>query len=111
MTTAVQTRKPARAERRVARAPKADATLAAAADEARAAAETIAERGTVGAHVGMVMEAERLATHLFECTHRGYPGWQWSVTVARAARARVVTVSEVTLVPGDGALLAPAWVP
>lgn len=111
MTTAVQTRKPARAERRVARAPKADATLAAAADEARAAAETIAERGTVGAHVAMVMEAERLATHLFECTAGAYRGWRWAVTVTRVARSRKVTVCETHLLPGPDAVLSPAWVP
>ena len=111
MTTAVQTRKPASAERRVTRAPKADATLAAALDEARAAAESIAERGTVGAHVAMVMEAERLATHLFECTAGAYRGWRWAVTVARAARAKVATVDEVVLLPGPESLVAPAWVP
>lgn len=65
----------------------------------------------VGAHRGVHAEDVRVATHLFDCDHPGYPGWQWSVTVARASRARVVTVSEVTLVPGEGALLAPAWVP
>jgi hypothetical protein len=33
------------------------------------------------------------------------------VTVTRAPRSRAVTVDEVVLLPGDGALLAPAWVP
>ena len=33
------------------------------------------------------------------------------MTVARASRAKVVTVDEVVLLPGDGALLAPRWVP
>lgn len=65
----------------------------------------------VGEHLGVVAEGTRVATHRFACTHPGYPGWYWSVTVARASRARVVTVSEVTLMPGDGALIAPAWVP
>jgi hypothetical protein len=43
--------------------------------------------------------------------HPGYPGWRWAVTVVRAARAKVVTVSEVVMLPGEASLLAPAWVP
>ena len=38
-------------------------------------------------------------------------GWQWAVTVARASRQRQVTVDEVVLMPGDEAIVAPAWVP
>lgn len=88
-----------------------DQACAEAVDLARAAAVRRAGVIEVGEHRAVVAEDVRVATHLFECTHPGYPGWQWSVTVARASRARVVTVCEVTLVPGDGALLAPAWVP
>ncbi len=80
-------------------------------DLAREAAVQRAGVLEVGPHRGVLAEDVRVVTHLFDCIHPGYPGWQWSVTVARAARARVVTVSEVTLVPGEGALLAPAWVP
>jgi hypothetical protein len=65
----------------------------------------------VGEHLGVVAEDVRVATHYFACTHPGYPGWRWSVTVARASRARVVTVNEVLMVPGDDALVAPPWVP
>ena len=50
-------------------------------------------------------------THSFACPHPGYRGWRWSVTVARAARSRVVTIDEVVLLPGEGALLASPWVP
>ncbi len=88
-----------------------DQACAAAVDLARAAAVRRAGVIDVGEHRGVFAEDVRVATHLFESSHPGYPGWLWSVTVARASRARVVTVSEVTLVPGDGALLAPAWVP
>ena len=88
-----------------------DAACADAVELARSAAVRRAGVLEVGEHVGVIPEDTRVATHLFECVHPGYPGWQWSVTVARAARARVVTVSEVTLLPGEGALLAPAWVP
>ena len=54
---------------------------------------------------------DRVVTHLFACPHPGYQGWRWSVTVARASRAKVVTVDEVVLLPGEGSMLAPAWVP
>ena len=88
-----------------------DPACAEAIDLARAAAVRRAGVLDVGEHRGVLAEDVRVATHLFACDHPGYPGWQWSVTVARASRARVVTVSEVTLVPGEGALLAPRWVP
>ena len=91
--------------------PRDDATLRSAVDLAREAAEGIAERGTVGDHVAFVMDDERLATHFFACTAAAYPGWRWAITVARAPRARKVTVCETNLVPGDGALLSPPWLP
>ena len=52
-----------------------------------------------------------MVTHLFACTRRGYVGWRWSVTVTRASRHKAVTVDEVVLIPGDEAIVAPAWVP
>lgn len=88
-----------------------DQACAEAIEQARAAAITRAGVLEVGEHLGVYAEDARVATHLFACDHPGYPGWRWSVTVGRAARARVVTVSEVTLMPGEGALVAPAWVP
>ncbi len=90
---------------------KEDAVLAAAVEQARAAAESIAEDGTVGDHLGMEMDEERLATHYFACTARAYPGWRWAIVVARVPRGKVATVCETNLVPGDGALLSPEWVP
>lgn len=88
-----------------------DPACAEAVEQARAAAVARAGVLEVGEHLGVVAEDARVATHLFSCVHPGYPGWRWSVTVVRAARARVVTVSEVTLLPGEGALLAPVWLP
>ena len=41
----------------------------------------------------------------------GYRGWQWAVVVAAYPGADHATVSEVVLVPGPTALLAPQWVP
>jgi hypothetical protein len=57
------------------------------------------------------MDAERVATHSFACLNPAYLGWRWSVTVARAPRAKLVTVDEVVLLPGTDAIVAPEWVP
>jgi hypothetical protein len=80
-------------------------------DLARAAAEEAAAPGVVGEHAGMVSEGDRVVTHFFECKEMGYRGWRWAVTVARASRAKVVTLDETVLLPGPDALLAPEWVP
>jgi hypothetical protein len=89
----------------------ADAVLAAAIDLARSAA-VAAGGDSVGEHLGVhAEEAERVATHAFAATLPGYVGWHWTVSLARAPRSRTATVDEVVLVPGDAALLAPAWVP
>lgn len=90
---------------------KKDNVLQAAEALAREVLLEVTEPGTVGDHQGMSMEGERLATHFFACTATGYPGWRWAVTVARPPRARKATVCETHLAPGDGALLAPTWVP
>jgi hypothetical protein len=87
-----------------------DAVLAAAVEVARDAALAVGAE-SVGAHVGVRAEAERVATHAFAATLPGYVGWHWAVTVARVSRSKTVTVDEVVLLPGDGALLAPTWVP
>ena len=41
----------------------------------------------------------------------GYHGWQWAVVVAAYPGAERATISEVVLIPGPTALLAPEWVP
>ncbi|MEU3292523.1 DUF3027 domain-containing protein [Streptomyces longwoodensis] len=88
-----------------------DRLCAEAVDLARAAAEEAAAPGVVGAHVGTVSEGDRVVTHFFECRELGYRGWRWAVTVARASRAKAVTLDEVVLLPGPDAVLAPEWVP
>lgn len=96
---------------RTARTPVPDRLCADAVDFARAAAEEAAAPGEVGAHVGVVAEGDRVVTHFFECEMFGYRGWRWAVTVARASRAKNVTLDETVLLPGSDALLAPEWVP
>jgi hypothetical protein len=89
---------------------KPDAVLAAAVETARAVAlESGGE--TVGEHLGVSSDGERIVTHAFAATVAGYQGWHWAVTLARAPRSKVVTVDDVVLLPGAAALLAPEWVP
>ncbi|MEV5607939.1 DUF3027 domain-containing protein [Streptomyces sp. NPDC052225] len=88
-----------------------DRLCAEAVDLARTAAEEAAAPGVVGEHVETVVEGDRVVTHLFECKEFGYRGWRWAVTVARASRAKYVTLDETVLLPGPDALLAPEWVP
>ena len=90
---------------------RADATLVAAVDVARAALVEDVDPADVGDHLGAVAEGERVVTHQFTCARRGYVGWRWSVTVTRASRQKTVTVDEVVLIPGDEAIVAPSWVP
>ena len=87
-----------------------DAVLAAAVELAREAAVSVGGEH-VGEHLGARRESERVVTHAFAATLPGYRGWYWAVTMARPPRSRTATVDEVVLLPGDGALLAPAWVP
>ncbi|MEU8292445.1 DUF3027 domain-containing protein [Streptomyces pseudogriseolus] len=88
-----------------------DRLCAEAVDLARAAAEEAAAPGVVGEHEGSVSEGDRVVTHFFGCRELGYRGWRWAVTVARASRAKIVTVDEAVLLPGPDAVLAPEWVP
>lgn len=102
------TTRPATAARR---APKADPHCVDAVDLARAALVAASSADQVGEHLGYVAEADRVVTHFFGCRLPGYVGWRWAVTVTRASRARVVTVDESVLLPGEEALLAPEWLP
>ncbi|MDA0566632.1 DUF3027 domain-containing protein [Streptomonospora sp. S1-112] len=82
-----------------------------AVDLARAAAVEIARSEWVGEHLSAHVEGDRVVTHLFACLDPAYKGWHYAVTVARASRAKKVTVNEAVLLPGGEALLAPEWVP
>ncbi|MFJ1749829.1 DUF3027 domain-containing protein [Streptomyces sp. NPDC088116] len=88
-----------------------DRLCAEAVDLARSAAEEAAAPGIVGEHVSAVADGDRVVTHYFECKEPGYRGWRWAVTVARASRAKNVTLDETVLLPGPDALRAPEWVP
>ncbi|WP_347109970.1 DUF3027 domain-containing protein [Paenarthrobacter sp. S56] len=93
------------------RTGKPDAFLAAAVDVARTAVEGIAKPGEVGSHLGAKSEGDRVVTHLFESRLAGYGGWQWYAVVTRNSRSKIVTVSELGLLPSEDSILAPEWVP
>lgn len=57
-----------------------------------------------------VTRGEDTLTVAFPSTQPGYPGWKWSVSVSSAPGIEP-TVLELGLVPGEGALVAPDWVP
>ena len=92
---------------------------------ARAAAvETAGGPELVGEHLGVTAEPAaapsddvppealgEVITHTFASRLPGYVGWHWAVTLARVPGEQETTVDEVVLLPGDDALLAPAWVP
>lgn len=57
-----------------------------------------------------IVRTEGVATLSYPCTLPGYPGWAWTVAVSDVAGLEP-TVLELELLPGEGALLAPDWVP
>ena len=78
---------------------------------ARAAAvEEAGIEAAVGDYLGARAEDAVATSASFATTDRGYRGWYWLVTIA-VVEATHPTISEVVLLPGEGALLAPAWVP
>lgn len=88
----------------------ADARLLDAHDLALAALHEITPPATVGAAAGYTLEDDGVVSLRFATTLEGYPNWFWTVSLAVVEDAEP-TVLEVELLPGDGALLAPEWVP
>jgi hypothetical protein len=76
---------------------------------ARAALLEITTEATIGDFAGQVEEAGA-TTLAFAAAMPGYPGWNWTVSVA-VLEGGEPSVLEVELMPGEGALLAPDWVP
>ncbi|MCS6552394.1 DUF3027 domain-containing protein [Curtobacterium flaccumfaciens pv. flaccumfaciens] len=79
-------------------------------DLAREALLEVTPESTVGAPVGTVDEGDGVVSVLFANRLPGYPGWRWTVSVAKVGDDEP-TVLEVELMPGDGSLVAPEWVP
>jgi len=74
------------------------------------AARLTGGRRAVGNYVRTDEEEPGLRSYIFESTLRGYVGWFWSVTIYQP-EGQEPTISEVVMMPGDGALVAPKWVP
>lgn len=85
--------------------------LTGAVDQARAAVAEFSGSTAVGEYLGVSYEDPNTATHSFLAHLPGYQGWQWAVVVASYPGADHATISEVVLIPGPSALLAPEWVP
>ena len=56
------------------------------------------------------IDPDGVATLQYACILDGYPGWRWNVSLATLP-GEEPTVLEAELLPADGALLAPEWVP
>lgn len=77
---------------------------------ARAAVVDQASEHAVGDLLGHSTE-DSLTTFVFVSKLKGYVGWNWSVSIYQGSKTDAPTVSEVLLLPGEEALLAPGWVP
>lgn len=87
-----------------------DTVSVTAVDVARAALLEITPEANVGAFVSEVTNDEGVSTILFASSMLGYPDWFWTVSVAQLPDEDP-TVLEAELMPGEGALIAPDWVP
>lgn len=88
-----------------------DALCAGALELARDALVEAVGAESVGEHLGVVADAEHIVSHRFATLDKGYRGWAWNVSIARAPGSDHLTVCELVLLPEDGALLPPAWLP
>lgn len=87
-----------------------DAVSITAVDVARAALLEITLETDIGAFVSEETNDEGVSTILFASSMLGYPDWFWTVSVAQLPDEDP-TVLEAELLPGEGALIAPDWVP
>jgi len=95
----------------VAQPSATDPILLAAVELARAALLEITPAETIGAVIGHIDEGDRVISLLFDSLMTGYPGWRWTVSLARVDENAEPSVLETELTPGDDALLAPEWIP
>ena len=77
---------------------------------ALAALHEITPATTVGEPRDSAVDADGVLTIRFENRMPGYPGWYWTVGLAQV-EGSAPTVLEAELMPGDGALTAPDWLP
>lgn len=77
---------------------------------ALAALAEVTDPGTVGALVDATVPVPGVIDLRFAAVLPGYDGWSWTVSTS-AVDGVEPTVLELELLPGEGALVAPAWVP
>jgi hypothetical protein len=77
---------------------------------ARTSLLEVTDAWSVGPLVSETDEGDGVVSLRFESNLSGYLGWKWTVSVAKVGDDEP-TVLESQLMPGDGALLAPEWVP
>jgi hypothetical protein len=77
---------------------------------ALAALGEVTDPNDVGELLGMDEIEAGVIDVRFACRLTAYTGWHWTVSTSDLPDDEM-TVLEVELLPGDGALLAPPWVP
>lgn len=77
---------------------------------ALAALAEVTDPADVGALVEVGEASPGVVDLSFACMLPGYPGWRWTVSTS-ALEGVEPTVLELELLPHDGSLLAPPWVP
>jgi hypothetical protein len=65
---------------------------------------------SIGAFIGAIEEGDGIVTVQYESALSGYPGWKWTVSVS-TLEGLEPSVLETELIPAEGSLLAPDWVP
>jgi len=79
-------------------------------DLARQALLEITPAETIGEYVGTTDEGDGVISVLLASAMPGYPDWNWTVSIAQLPGEQP-SVLETELMPAEGALLAPDWVP
>jgi hypothetical protein len=79
-------------------------------DIALAALREITSEESIGEAIGRTENEDGTLNLIFACLLPGYPGWQWNVSIGRV-EGDAPTAIEADLLPTDGALVAPEWVP
>lgn len=77
---------------------------------ALSALDEVAPKGAVGEVEDALAEGDHVVAIRHASKLPGYPDWSWTVLLSRGIEGGP-TVLEVALLPSEGSLLAPAWVP
>jgi len=77
---------------------------------AREALLEITPDDSIGDPAGVIDVSEGVVSVQFESALSGYPGWRWTVSLSTLDEG-APSVLETELIPAEGALLAPDWVP